>query len=105
MTEEDLKGLYEKTIALPVLEAVQERIVVQYPPDRMMYGLGHEIIVELEDFKPKSVSFRKLCEQIGMLLIGNFPKAFIKIKVINFFIPARWDSERGYYEESFSPHS
>ena len=103
-TEDDLRTLHQM-----IVEAVisvrelglkdQNDMTVLFPTDMMRYGLGEEIIVEIEMFeKPERLSEvkQRLAQNIGMAVKMRYPKAKVESGPVKTFRPEMdgfWSSE------------
>lgn len=103
-TEDDLRKLHRM-----VVEAVvsvrelglkdQNDMTVLFPADMMQYGLGEEIIVEIEMFEKPERSpevKRRLTQNVGMAVKMLYPKAKVESGPVKTFRPEMdgfWSSE------------
>lgn len=108
--EGELKSLYEELVQAlrQVPEMADERecaIVVHFPPDQMLHGLGEEIAVEARFEEPSdNILFRNvrtgfyadLAGVIGRALMSRYPAAWIISNVALFSGVRRghWSSKR-----------
>lgn len=108
-TEEELNTLHKKIVAavieIPEMELKDENdMTCLFPPDSMKYGLGNEIIVEIEVFnKPKRTTkvLQKLAKNVGSAVKKLYPTAKVECS-IHRFKPEEgfWSSDTNQKEES-----
>ena len=73
LSENDLLELYEKinnvVVSVKGLNLSKEDLTILFPADRMKYGLGDEIIIEISGFFQKHAMlqsvFNRLAESVG----------------------------------------
>lgn len=90
LSEGGLRGLYEKLV-LSVLSVKElglterHQMTVLFPPDRMLFGLGEEIIVEIVGLYAKPERTKqvqdKLARAVGDVIKTGFPKANVEVFV------------------------
>lgn len=110
LSEEQLKDLYQKIVArtraVEQLKLGEKDITVLFPADRMKFGLGEEIIVEIGNLfnKPERTDevLNRLCREVGELLKAEFPNAFVECAVKTISpLNGYWDSVRGNEQAEF----
>ena len=78
----------------------EKDMTILFPPDRMRWGLGEDIIVEISGLfeKPERTEEvrNRLAQRVGKLIKGHFPSAYVECLVQTFNpISGFWASERG----------
>ena len=86
VTEEDLQAFFQEILsAFKLIQAVGVRdskdITILYPPDKMKWGLGEDIIAEIEDLPPTSEKERRfLANRVWETIKKRFPHASVKCR-------------------------
>lgn len=99
MKEEEIIQLYEdiasREIQIEELHNTKDQITVFFPPDRMKFDLGKEIIVFIFGLfiKPERTDDvrGRLAQNIGEGIKKRFPEAFVECFVVPF------DPRQGYW--------
>ncbi|MCL4404157.1 hypothetical protein M1432_02340 [Patescibacteria group bacterium] len=104
MSELELKALYDDIVSvfdsIPELELDAKKVTIGYPSDMMLYGLGTDIIVEVEkmfDIPKRMPAVRaRLIAGLGKAVKHAFPKAKVECFLEDPFRPTNdnfWSSE------------
>lgn len=81
-----LKQIVDVAISIPELGVKSEAdILVLFPEDKMKFGLGDEILVEISISSDHSVSTKnRLVAKIGAVISALYPNSRINCKTITF---------------------
>lgn len=94
-----LEGIVAAVVGVPELGLRDEDMTILFPPDRVKWGLGEEIIVEIGGLfiKPERTKGvrNRLAQRVGEAVKSHFPNAYIECFVQTFDpVEGFWASER-----------